>query len=78
MKEEFKSACERSGYDDIGHVCLPDFVAAYGTANLVKLHEIYSRDEMPLDDAIVFAEKYFRSDLAAAIIVRDAKRNRNE
>lgn len=78
MEGEFKSAFERSKQLLLENVCFDDFVAAYGTANMVKLHEIYIAGEMPVDDETLFSGKFFQSDLAAAIITRDAVSNRDK
>ena len=75
MEEDFKSACERSGQSDSDMVEFESFIEAYGTANWVKLHEIYIRGEMQVDDEIVFSYKFFRSDLTAALVLRDALKN---
>lgn len=78
MEEEFKSAFGLSGQPDPDLVCLTDFQAAYKTSNLVTLHEIYIKGEMPVDDEAVFSCKFFRSDLTTALIMRDAMRNRDK
>lgn len=78
MGEEFKSAFERSGRLDLYDVCFDDFVAAYGTANRVRLHEIYIAGEMPTDDETAFSYNFFDSGLAAAIIMRKAMRSRDK